>query len=270
MLWLFPHKLHRLHNYEKEAKARELLGVVGKLWDVVSQQRWQIFILRFSWSSSACCWAFSSSQVIGLDTDEGFCPIALARLRVRWLGREVSGGGGYSPSGPAAPCWAMQAFPDAQQIAASNRPERMFMGTPSANSRAANYAAGHAIPCPGGLIRPAPGRDQQKSRMLMSMGVECEGSVRFWKSKARRSTSKGQNAPASNWSAVLIPWGGRRMSQVLNGRPFLAQALFQIPALEVWEIGFKQPSISTDVAVMGAQTGDFLVGHGASIWIKEF
>lgn len=69
---------------------------------------------------------------------------------------EVSGSGGYSPSGPTDPSWATQAFPDAQQIAASNRPERMFMGTPSANSRAANYAAGHAIPCPGGVISVQP------------------------------------------------------------------------------------------------------------------
>jgi hypothetical protein len=46
----------------------------------------------------------------------------------------------------------MQAFPNAQQIAASNRPERMFMGTPSANSRAANYAAAQKIPCPGAFV----------------------------------------------------------------------------------------------------------------------
>ncbi|MCK1713544.1 MULTISPECIES: hypothetical protein [unclassified Bradyrhizobium] len=59
------------------------------------------------------------------------------------------------------------------------------------------------------------------------------------------------------------------MSETIDGRPFLAQALLQKSAFKVREIGFKQPSISADVAGMGAQTGDFLVGHGASVWIKE-
>ena len=51
----------------------------------------------------------------------------------------------------------------------------------------------------------------------------------------------------------------------LDSRAFLAQAPFQKSALKVWEIGFKQPLISTDVVAMGAQTGEFLVGHGASV-----
>jgi hypothetical protein len=63
--------------------------------------------------------------------------------------------------------------------------------------------------------------------------------------------------------------GRGRMSQALDGRPFLTQAAFLKLTLKVREFGFKQPSISADVAVMGAQTGEFLVGHGASVWIKK-
>jgi hypothetical protein len=59
------------------------------------------------------------------------------------------------------------------------------------------------------------------------------------------------------------------MSQALDSRPFLAQAPFQKSAFKVWEIGLKQPPISADVVVVGAQTGEFLVGHGASVWMKE-
>jgi hypothetical protein len=55
------------------------------------------------------------------------------------------------------------------------------------------------------------------------------------------------------------------MSQAFDSQRFLVQALFDKPALKLREIGFKQPSISADVVVVGAQTGELLVGHGASV-----
>jgi hypothetical protein len=61
------------------------------------------------------------------------------------------------------------------------------------------------------------------------------------------------------------PWSGSRISQALDSRPFLPQAPFQKSALKVGDIGLKQASVSADVVVVGAQTGEFLVGHGASV-----
>jgi hypothetical protein len=59
------------------------------------------------------------------------------------------------------------------------------------------------------------------------------------------------------------------MNQALDSQPFLVQAPFDKPAHKLWKTGLKQPSISADVVVMGAQTGDLLVGHGASVWMKK-
>jgi hypothetical protein len=75
------------------------------------------------------------------------------------------------------------------------------------------------------------------------------------------------NAYIIKLAACAGPWDGSRMSQALDGRPF--QAPFQKSALKVWEIGFEQASVSADVTVMGPQAGEFLVGHGASVWMKE-
>jgi hypothetical protein len=55
------------------------------------------------------------------------------------------------------------------------------------------------------------------------------------------------------------------MSQALDSRHFLVQAPFDKPALKLGKISLKQLSISDDVVVMGAQTGEHLVGHGASV-----
>src|SRR5215216_1085647 len=51
------------------------------------------------------------------------------------------------------------------------------------------------------------------------------------------------------------------IGQAFHSRPFLIQALFDKPTLKVRKIGLKQSSISDDVMIMCAQTGDLLVGH---------
>jgi hypothetical protein len=59
-----------------------------------------------------------------------------------------------------------------------------------------------------------------------------------------------------------VPAAGRWViSQAFHSRPFLIQALFDKPTLKVRKIGLKQSSISDDVVIMCAQTGDLLVDH---------
>jgi hypothetical protein len=59
-----------------------------------------------------------------------------------------------------------------------------------------------------------------------------------------------------------VPAAGRWViGQAFHSRPFLIQALFDKPTLKVRKIGLKQSSISDDVAIMCAQTGDLLFDH---------
>jgi hypothetical protein len=59
-----------------------------------------------------------------------------------------------------------------------------------------------------------------------------------------------------------VPAAGRWViGQAFHSRPFLIQALLDKPTLKVRKIGLKQSSISDDVAIMRAQTGDLLVDH---------
>ena len=55
------------------------------------------------------------------------------------------------------------------------------------------------------------------------------------------------------------------IGQAFHSRPFLVQAPFDKPALKLRKIGLKQPSISADIVVVGAQTRELLVGHGACV-----
>ena len=90
---------------------------------------WQIFIFRFSRSSSACCRTASSSQFVSLESDTGLCAtvsVLVCLLIPRCFGTEgaVSAGGLYNPSksvGPLEACWALQPLPDMQNTPASNK-----------------------------------------------------------------------------------------------------------------------------------------------------
>jgi hypothetical protein len=119
-------------------------------------------------------------------------------------------------------------------------------------------------------IRPAASVDHDRMRAFVIAAVDDEpGRARLahlsdgdFLSARHEQRSKRTRVKLAGCAS---PWGVSGMSQALDSRPFLAQAPFQKSALKVCEIGFKQPPISTDVVAMGAQTGEFLVGHGASV-----